>query len=57
MSPLFSSPTQNGVFHSPKDTMSSGTVRVTPRIVSSTSPLKVVPPVRSVKCPAKVILG
>ena len=37
--------------------MSSGTVRVTPRIVSSTSPLKVVPPVRSVNRPAKVIFG
>jgi choline dehydrogenase len=33
--------------------MSSGTVRVTPRIVNSTSPLNVVPPVRSVKRPLK----
>ena len=50
-------PTQNGVRHSPRDTMSSGTACVMPRIVSSTSPLNVVAPVRSLKRPAKLILG
>src|SRR3981081_904710 len=55
--PLFSSPSQKGVVHSPTYPMSSGTVRVTPRIVSWTSPLKVGAPVRSVKPPLKVSLG
>jgi hypothetical protein len=36
---------------------SSGTARVTPRMVRSTSPLNVMPPVRSVKRPLKVIFG
>src|SRR5450755_1514104 len=55
--PRFSSPTQKGVAHSPRNDTSSGTERVVARIVRSVSARNCVGPTRSVKPPVKVMLG
>ena len=57
ISPRFSSPTQKGVLHSPSIATSSGRLAVTPLIVRSVSALKWVAPMRSMKRPAKPIVG